>query len=142
MTQREFFMAVVNGGSYTYENRSIQQITVNIFNEDGTFTDEAIEFAKSRIKALDIANNNRKNGSSKTAKAMEEWRTKVNAFLPTAPDTGMTAKQIAKALTTDEEEVSTQKVTAIMKTYENDTVETYEDKDEKKNKVKFYRFTA
>lgn len=122
MTQREFFNAV----------KAIENIDPAL-----------VEYADKALTALDNKNAKRSaNGSSKTAKAMEEWRTKVNAFLPTAPDTGMTAKQIAKALTTDEEEVSTQKVTAIMKTYENDTVETYEDKDEKKNKVKFYRFTA
>lgn len=122
MTQREFFNAV----------KAIENIDPAL-----------VEYADKALTALDNKNAKRSaNGSSKTAKAMEEWRTKVNAFLPTAPDTGLTAKQIAKALTTDEEEVSTQKVTAIMKTYENDTVETYEDKDEKKNKVKFYRFTA
>lgn len=98
-----------------------------------------VEFADKAIKALDKKNENRKGDNSKTAKAMAEWRNKMTALL--TENGAMTAKQIAKALTTDEIEVTTQKVTAIAKSYADGVLTVYEDKDEKKNKVKFYKLT-
>ena len=93
MTQREFFNAIVNGGSYTYENKKNENVTINIFNEDGTFTDTAVEFAKERIAALDRANDNRKNGTSKTAQATAEKRQRI--FDGMEFDKTYTAKEIA-----------------------------------------------
>lgn len=102
-------------------------------------TAEMIEFAKSAIATLDRKNENRKGDNSKTAKAMAEWRDKMTAVLTEGG--AMTAKQIAKKLTTDEVEVTTQKVTAIAKSYADGVLTVYEDKDEKKNRVKFYKLT-
>lgn len=118
MTYREFYTAVIN---------------MNGMNT------EMVEFAKSAIATLDRKNANRKGDNSKTAKAMSEWRDKMTAVLTEGG--AMTAKQIAKKLTTDEVEVTTQKVSAIAKSYPDGVLTVYEDKDEKKNKVKFYKLT-
>lgn len=98
-----------------------------------------VEFADKAIEALDKKNKNRTGKDSKTAKAMAEWRDKVRVLLPVAPAEGVTAKTLAKALTTDKVEVTTQKITAIVKSFDEGAVDVYEAKDEKKNKVKFYR---
>lgn len=115
MTYREFYTAVIN-----MDNMNT----------------EMIEFAKGAIDTLDRKNSNRKNGNTKTAKEMAVWRDKVVDLLTANGD--MTAKQIAKALTTDEVEVSTQKVSAIIKSFNPDTIKVYKAKDEKKNTVNFY----
>lgn len=115
MTYREFYNAVIN--------------------MDNTNT-EMVEFAKGAIATLDRKNSNRKNGNTKTAKEMAVWRDKVVDLLTANGD--MTAKQIAKALTTDEVEVSTQKVGAIIKSFNPDIIKVYKAKDEKKNTVNFY----
>jgi hypothetical protein len=98
-----------------------------------------VEFAKSAIDTLDRKNSNRKSGNTKTAKEMAVWREKFIELLTINGD--MTAKQIAKALTTDEVEVSTQKVSAIAKSFENNEISVYQAKDEKKNKVNFYKLS-
>lgn len=115
MTYREFYQTVIgmNGMS-----------------------NEMVEFAKNAISTLDRKNSNRKSGNSKSGKEMAVWRDKMIALLTEKGD--MTAKQIAKALTTDEIEVSTQKVSAIAKSFPPDTLNVYQAKDEKKNKVNFY----
>lgn len=115
MTYREFYNAVIN-----------------MDNMDT----EMVEFAKGAIATLDRKNSNRKNGNTKTAKEMAVWRDKVVDLLTANGD--MTAKQIAKALTTDEVEVSTQKVGAIIKSFNPDIIKVYKAKDEKKNTVNFY----
>lgn len=115
MTYREFYTAVIN--------------------MNGMST-EMVEFAQSAIATLNRKNSNRKNGNSKSAKEMAVWRDKLVALLTANGD--MTAKQIAKALTTDEVEVSTQKVSAIVKSFPTDTLNVYQARDEKKNKVNFY----
>lgn len=115
MTYREFYTAIINMNN---------------------MSDEMIEFAKGAIATLDRKNSNRKSGNTKTAKEMTVWRDKVVDLLTANGD--MTAKQIAKALTTDEVEVSTQKVSAIIKSFDLDTIKVYKAKDEKKNTVNFY----
>ena len=115
MTYREFYNAVINMNG---------------------MDNEMIEFAKGAIATLDRKNSNRKNGNAKTAKEMAVWRDKVVDLLTANGD--MTAKQIAKVLTTDEIEVSTQKVSAIIKSFDPDTIKVYKAKDEKKNTVNFY----
>ncbi len=109
-----------------------------VINFEG-MTPEMVEFAKGAIATLDRKNANRKGDNSKTAKAMAEWRDKMTAVLTEGG--AMTAKQIAKKLTTEDVEVTTQKVTAIAKSYPDGILTVYEDKDEKKNKVKFYKLT-
>jgi hypothetical protein len=122
MTYREFYTAIIN-----FEG----------------MTPEMVEFAKGAIDTLDRKNSNRKSGNTKTAKAMAEWRDKMTAVLTEGG--AMTAKQIAKELSKDlpegADEVSTQKVTAIAKSYPDGVLTVYEDKDTKKNKVKFYKLT-
>ena len=115
MTYREFYTAIIN---------------MNNMN------DEMIEFAKGAIATLDRKNSNRKNGNTKTAKEMAVWRDKLVDLLTANGD--MTAKQIAKKLTTDEVEVTTQKVSAIVKSFDPDVIKVYKAKDEKKNTVNFY----
>lgn len=115
MTYREFYTAIIN---------------MNDMN------DEMVEFAKGAIATLDRKNSNRKNGNTKTAKEMAVWRDKLVDLLTANGD--MTAKQIAKKLTTDEVEVTTQKVSAIVKSFDPDVIKVYKAKDEKKNTVNFY----
>lgn len=118
MTYREFYTAVIN--------------------MDG-MDSAMVEFARSAIATLNRKNSNRKNGNTKTAKEMAVWREKFIELLTANGD--MTAKQLAKALTTDEIEVSTQKVSAIAKSFENNEISVYQAKDEKKNKVNFYKLS-
>jgi hypothetical protein len=132
MTQREFFNAVVNGGSYTYENRSVETVTVNIFNEDGTFTDSAIEFAKERIAALDRANENRKNGTSQTALATAAKRQEI--FDGMEFDRTYTAKEIADIFGLG----STQKATGLLSKIDGLTVADFSPTGKKKDTVKGY----
>ena len=100
---------------------------------------EMVDFAKSAIDALDRKNANRKSATSKTAKAMAEWRERFVAVLNGAEGTPMTAKEIAKALTIiGDDEVSTQKVTAIAKSFAEGEIVIADGKDAKKNKVKVY----
>lgn len=118
------------------EKMTYRKFYENVIATEGMST-KMVDFAKSAIDALDRKNANRKSATSKTAKAMAEWREKFVAVL-TGADTPMTAKKIAKALTTDENEVSTQKVTAIANSFaEGELIIAY-GKDEKKNKVKVY----
>ncbi len=115
MTYREFYTAIINMNN---------------------MSDEMVEFAKGAIATLDRKNSNRKNGNTKTAKEMAVWRDKLVDLLTANGD--MTAKQIAKKLTTDEVEVTTQKVSAIVKSFDPDVIKVYKAKDEKKNTVNFY----
>ena len=66
MTQREFFNAVIEGSATAKDGTVINII------ENGEFTEAAIEFAKGRIAAIDKSNENRKNGTSKTAQATRD----------------------------------------------------------------------
>ena len=118
MTYREFYTTVINMNG---------------------MDSAMVEFAKSAIATLDRKNSNRKSGNTKTAKEMAAWREKFIELLTTNGD--MTAKQIAKALTTDEVEVSTQKVSAIAKSFKNNEISVYQAKDEKKNKVNFHKLS-
>ena len=132
MTQREFFNAIVNGGSYTYENRSVETVTINIFNEDGTFTDEAVNFAKERIAALDRANDNRKNGTSKTAQATAEKRQRI--FDGMEFDKTYTAKEIFETFSLK----STQEATGLLSKIDGLVVTDYSPTGKKKDTVKGY----
>lgn len=132
MTQREFYSAIVNGGSYTYENRSVETVTINIFNEDGTFTDEAVNFAKERIAALDRANENRKNGTSKTALATAAQRQEI--FDGMEFDKTYTAKEIADTFGLG----STQKATGLLSKIDGLVVADFSPTGKKKDTVKGY----
>ena len=133
MTQREFYSAIVNGGSYTYENRSVETVTINIFNEDGTFTDEAVNFAKERIAALDRANENRKNGTSKTALATAAQRQEI--FDGMEFDKTYTAKEIADTFGLG----STQKATGLLSKIDGLVVADFSPTGKKKDTVKGYK---
>ena len=70
MTKREFFTAVAGNG--TYETKIDDNIvTVSIYDENGTPTDEVKEFAKAQIAQLDKRNEQRKNAPSSSQKANE-----------------------------------------------------------------------
>ena len=132
MTQREFFNAIVNGGSYTYENKKNETVTINIFNEDGTFTDTAVEFAKERIAALDRANDNRKNGTSKTAQATAEKRQRI--FDGMEFDKTYTAKEIFETFGLK----STQEATGLLSKIDGLVVAGFSPTGKKKDTVKGY----
>ena len=119
------------------EKMTYRKFYENVIATEGMST-EMVDFAKSAIDALDRKNANRKSATSKTAKAMAEWREKFVAVLAGAEGTPMTAKEIAKALTIDEDEISTQKVTAIAKSFAEGEIVIADGKDAKKNKVKVY----
>lgn len=97
---------------------------------------ELAEFADKAIVALNNKNEKRKTGESKTAKANAVYREKVVALL--TENGAMTAKQIAKALTTPDEEISTQKVGGIIRSFDEGVIVVADGKDEKKNRVKVY----
>lgn len=119
------------------EKMTYRKFYENVIATEGMST-EMVDFAKSAIDALDRKNANRKSATSKTAKAMAEWREKFVAVLDGAEGTPLTAKEIAKALTIGDDEVSTQKVTAIAKSFAEGEIVIADGKDAKKNKVKVY----
>lgn len=87
MTKREFFATVAN---------------------KGIITDEMVELANKYIEQLDNRNANRK--PSKTQVANEELKAEILGKMSAV---GMTVTEVLKAL--DNEELSNQKVSALMK---------------------------
>lgn len=134
MTQREFFNAIVNGVAYATKGKgdNKETIEIKVLNEDGTFTDEAIEFAKSRIKALDTANNNRKNGTSKTAK--ENAEVKARIFDGMEIGKTYTAKEIAELF----ELKSTQYATGLLMRMDGVEQSDYSPTGKARDRVKGY----
>ena len=126
MTQREFFNAFING-SCTAKDGSIIKIV-----ENGEFTEAAIEFAKERIAALDRANENRKNGTSKTALATAAQRQEI--FDGMEFDRTYTAKEIADTFGLG----STQKATGLLSKIDGLVVADFSPTGKKKDTVKGY----
>lgn len=126
MTQREFFNAIVNGTA-TAKDGSIIKIV-----ENGEFTEAAIEFAKERIAALDRANENRKNGTSKTALATAAQRQEI--FDGMEFDRTYTAKEIADTFGLG----STQKATGLLSKIDGLVVADFSPTGKKKDTVKGY----
>jgi len=127
MTQREFFTAIINGSATTKDGAIIK-----VLNEDGTFTDSAIEFAKGRIKALDTANENRKNGTSKSAQETAAKRAEI--FDGMEFDKTYTAKEIADLFGLS----STQKATGLLSKMNGIIVSEFTPTGKKKDTVKGY----
>ena len=126
MTQREFFNAIVNGTA-TAKDGSIIKVV-----ENGEFTEAAIEFAKERIAALDRANENRKNGTSKTALATAAQRQEI--FDGMEFDRTYTAKEIADTFGLG----STQKATGLLSKIDGLVVADFSPTGKKKDTVKGY----
>lgn len=108
--------------------------------------DEAmVEFATKAIAALDRKNANRKTGTSKTAKENAALREKVRTILATE---AKPAKAIAKELEAmaaaegTEKEFSTQKVSAIIRSFDEGEIVVTKGKDAKGNTVNFYGLGA
>lgn len=127
MTQREFFNAIVNGGSTTAKDGTV----INII-ENGEFTEAAIEFAKGRIAAIDKSNENRKNGTSKTALATAAQRQEI--FDGMEFDRTYTAKEIADTFGLG----STQKATGLLSKIDGLVVADFSPTGKKKDTVKGY----
>lgn len=126
MTQREFFNAIVNGTA-TAKDGSIIKVV-----ENGEFTEAAIEFAKERIAALDRANENRKNGTSKSALATAAQRQEI--FDGMEFDRTYTAKEIADTFGLG----STQKATGLLSKIDGLVVADFSPTGKKKDTVKGY----
>lgn len=132
ITNREFFNAFVNGGVYTCENRKGEKVTISLYDEDGKPNDSAIEFAKERIAALDRANENRKNGTSKSALATAAQRQEI--FDGMEFDRTYTAKEIADTFGLG----STQKATGLLSKIDGLVVADFSPTGKKKDTVKGY----
>lgn len=126
MTQREFYSAIINGSATAKDGSIIKVI------EDGIFTDSAIEFAKERIAALDRANENRKNGTSKSALATAAQRQEI--FDGMEFDRTYTAKEIADTFGLG----STQKATGLLSKIDGLVVADFSPTGKKKDTVKGY----
>ena len=126
MTQREFFTAVIEGSATTKDGTVINII------ENGEFTEAAIEFAKGRIAAIDKANENRKNGTSKAALATAEKRQKI--FDGMEFDKTYTAKEIAETFGLK----STQEATGLLMKIDGLVVADFSPTGKKKDTVKGY----
>lgn len=126
MTQREFFNAIVNGTATAKDDSIIKVV------ENGEFTEAAIEFAKERIAALDRANENRKNGTSKTALATAAQRQEI--FDGMEFDRTYTAKEIADTFGLG----STQKATGLLSKIDGLVVADFSPTGKKKDTVKGY----
>lgn len=126
MTQREFFTAVIEGSATAKDGTVINII------ENGEFTEEAIEFAKGRIAAIDKSNENRKNGTSKTALATAEKRQKI--FDGMEFDKTYTAKEIAETFGLK----STQEATGLLMKIDGLVVADFSPTGKKKDTVKGY----
>ena len=139
MTNREFFMAIVNGTLITKEkniNGDIIENERSIFGENGfDLTDEVKEFAKASIAKLDKKNENRKNSTSPKQEKNEDFKSNIYDDMVAEPNRVFTAKEIA-----DKYDVSTQKVSALLRQMvDTGTIRSFEIKDSKKNKVKGYQ---
>lgn len=126
MTQREFFNAVIEGSATAKDGTVINII------ENGEFTEEAIEFAKGRIAAIDKSNENRKNGTSKTAQATAEKRQRI--FDGMEFDKTYTAKEIFETFGLK----STQEATGLLSKIDGLVVTDYSPTGKKKDTVKGY----
>lgn len=126
MTQREFFNAVIEGSATAKDGTVINII------ENGEFTEEAIEFAKGRIAAIDKSNENRKNGTSKTAQATAEKRQRI--FDGMEFDKTYTAKEIFETFGLK----STQEATGLLSKIDGLVVTDYTPTGKKKDTVKGY----
>lgn len=126
MTQREFFTAVIEGSATAKDGTVINII------ENGEFTEEAIEFAKGRIAAIDKSNENRKNGTSKTAQATAEKRQRI--FDGMEFDKTYTAKEIFETFGLK----STQEATGLLSKIDGLVVTDYTPTGKKKDTVKGY----
>jgi Fic family protein len=139
MTNREFFMAIVNGTLITKEknvNGDIIENERSIFDENGfDLTDEVKEFAKTSIAKLDKKNENRKNSTSPNQAKNEDFKSNIYDDMVAEPNRVFTAKEIA-----DKYDVSTQKVSALLRQMvDTGAIKSFEIKDSKKNKVKGYQ---
>ena len=126
MTQREFFTAVIEGSATAKDGTVINII------ENGEFTEAAIEFAKGRIAAIDKSNENRKNGTSKSALATAAQRQEI--FDGMEFDKTYTAKEIADTFGLG----STQKATGLLSKIDGLVVADFSPTGKKKDTVKGY----
>lgn len=139
MTNREFFMAIVNGTLITKEkniNGDIIENERSIFEENGfDLTNEVKEFAKASIARLDKKNENRKNSTSPNQAKNEDFKSNIYDDMVAEPNRVFTAKEIA-----DKYGVSTQKISALLRQIvDTGAIKSFETKDSKKNKVKGYQ---
>jgi Fic family protein len=139
MTNREFFMAIVNGTLITKEkniNGDIVENERSIFDENGfDLTDEVKEFAKASIAKLDKKNENRKNSTSPNQVKNEDFKSNIYDDMIAEPNRVFTAKEIA-----DKYGVSTQKISALLRQIvDTGAIKSFDTKDSKKNKVKGYQ---
>lgn len=108
--------------------------------------DEAmVEFATNAIAALDRKNANRKTGTSKTAKENAALREKVRTILATeAKPAKVIAKELEAMAAAEgiEKEFSTQKVSAIIRSFDEGEIVVTKGKDAKGNTVNFYGLRA
>ena len=113
MTNRDFYTAVINA------------------NVSAELTD----FAKSAIEKLDHKNENRKAKGTPTQRANTELKTQILDFMYENVNRVYTAKELA-----DNFGVVTQKISPLMKQIaDTGTIDIFEVKDSKKNKVKGYK---
>ena len=116
MTQREFFNAVIAANISTEMN----------------------DYAQGLIDKLDKKNENRK--PTKTQKANADLKTEIYDYMTENPNRAFTAKELADKYTTPEEEIATQKISALMaQLVKTGTVTVFKAKDTKKNKVNWYQ---
>lgn len=116
MTQREFFNAVIAANISTEMN----------------------DYAQGLIDKLDKKNENRK--PTKTQKANADLKTEIYDYMVENPNRAFTAKELADKYTTPEEEITTQKISALMaQLVKTGTVTVFKAKDTKKNKVNWYQ---
>ena len=119
MTYREFYTAVINA----------------------ELSEEMTEFATAAIKKLDDKNANRKSTTGNPKKAEnEKFKERIYEDMNAEPNRIFTAKELSTLYTTDENEVTTQKISALLRQMaESGIVKVLEVKDSKKNKVKGYQ---
>ena len=118
MTQREFFNAIIAANISTEMN----------------------DYAQGLIDKLDKKNENRK--PTKTQKANADLKTEIYDYMAENPNRAFTAKELADKYTTPEEEITTQKISALMaQLVKTGTVTVFKAKDTKKNKVNWYQVT-
>lgn len=139
-TTREFLNAIITGTfSVKVSSEETSSAPAFITNEDGTISasGDMIAFAKAEIDKLDKKNANRKNKPSKTQEGNAKIKEDIVKALTEFGDT-MLCADIAKLL-----DVSTQKVSALMRQLSDDGLVTISDvKIKGKGKVKGYSLTA
>lgn len=149
MTQREFYNAVITvlgtlDTNYVYKSINLNPDAIpegEPTHIDYTVnTDELAAFAQELINKLDKKNSNRKNSTSPKQKANADLKTEIVNYMTENPNRAFTAKELADKYTTPEVEITTQRISALMKQLvDTGTVTVFKAKDTKKNMVNWYQ---